>query len=111
MATSMGRSPGIRWGARPAAERFTTETKAAPRTTEFFSFIAVVAGILVSAAIVDGGGGADPFAAKQAWLYVAIVAAAYMISRGLAKSGSYEPYFAEGDSERGPGETAREERR
>jgi hypothetical protein len=30
--------------------------------------------------------------ARVAWLYVTIVASAYMISRGLAKSGSREPY-------------------
>ena len=37
--------------------------------------------------------------ARQAWLYVAIVAGAYAIGRGLAKSGSNEPYFAERDGD------------
>ena len=56
--------------------------------------IAVIAGILISAAVIKGGDtdGTDEFIARQAWLYVAIVAAAYAISRGLAKSGSHEPY-------------------
>ena len=39
------------------------------------------------------------FVARQAWLYVAIVAGAYAIGRGLAKSGSNEPYFAELDGD------------
>ena len=30
--------------------------------------------------------------AKQAWLYVTILTVGYMISRGLAKSGSRDPY-------------------
>src|SRR3954453_13294958 len=74
--------------------RLSTETKQAFKTTEFWTMLGVVAAILVSAAAIKGGdsGGTDEFIARQAWLYVAIVAAAYMISRGLAKSGSREPY-------------------
>jgi hypothetical protein len=34
-----------------------------------------------------------------------------MISRGLAESGSYEPYFAEGDSERRTPDPVQEPRR
>ena len=50
--------------------------------------------ILISAAVINGGdtGGTDEFIAKQAWLYVAIVTGAYLISRGLAKSGTSDPY-------------------
>lgn len=74
--------------------RFTTETKQAFKTTEFWAMVGVIAAILVSAAAIKGGdsGGTDEFIARTAWLYVSIVAAAYMISRGLAKSGSHEPY-------------------
>jgi hypothetical protein len=77
------------------ARRLATETKAAFKTTEFWSFLAIVAGILVSAALIKGGdtSGTDEFIARQAWLYVAIVTGAYLISRGLAKSGSREPYW------------------
>jgi hypothetical protein len=71
--------------------RLTTETKAAFKTTEFFSFLAVLAGILISAAVVDTG---DPgsLGAKEAWLYVTILTVGYMVSRGLAKAGSRQPY-------------------
>jgi hypothetical protein len=74
--------------------RLTTETKQAFKTTEFWAMIGVVVAILVSAAVIKGGdtNGTDEFIARQAWLYVAIVAGAYFISRGLAKSGSSDPY-------------------
>lgn len=74
--------------------RATTETKNATKTTEFWAMLGVIAGILVSAALIKGGdtSGTDEFIARQAWLYVAIVAGAYFVSRGLAKSGSREPY-------------------
>ena len=82
-------------------QRLVTETKASVKTSEFWLTIAVIVGILVSAAVIKGGdsGGTDEFIARQAWLYVAILAGAYAIGRGLAKSGSNEPYFAdrEGD--------------
>ena len=56
--------------------------------------VGIIAAILVSAAVIKGGdtSGTDEFIARQAWLYVAIVASAYFISRGLAKSGTSEPY-------------------
>ncbi|HEX6586501.1 MAG TPA: hypothetical protein VF052_07085 [Solirubrobacterales bacterium] len=75
--------------------RLTTETKQAFKTTEFWGMVGVIAAILVSAAVIKGGdtgGGTDEFIARQAWLYVAIVAGAYFIGRGLAKSGSSDPY-------------------
>jgi hypothetical protein len=93
---------GRRAAARTTADRrLTTETKSAPKTTEFVAMVAVVVGILISAAVIKGGdsGGTDEFIARQAWLYVAIVAAGYMISRGLAKSGSREPYFNDGTNQ------------
>jgi hypothetical protein len=73
--------------------RLTTETKASFRTSEFYAMIAVIAGVLVAAASIGATEGhPDKFVGSQAWLYVAIVASAYMISRGLAKAGSREPY-------------------
>ena len=74
--------------------RYTTETKEGFKTSEFMLTIAVIAAILISAAAIKGGDteGTDEFIARHAWLYVAIVTGAYAIGRGLAKSGSHEPY-------------------
>jgi hypothetical protein len=74
--------------------RLATETKQAFKTTEFWAMAIVIVAILVSAAAIKGGdsSGTDEFIARQAWLYVAIVTGAYLVSRGLAKSGSREPY-------------------
>jgi uncharacterized membrane protein len=86
------RTDAVRRGGR--IRRLTTETKQAFKTTEFWAMVGVVVSILLSAAVINGGdtGGTDEFIARQAWLYVAIVAGAYFISRGLAKSGSRDPY-------------------
>ena len=73
--------------------RLTTETKQAFKTTEFWAMVGLVVAILVSAAVINGGdNGTDEFIARQAWLYVSILGAGYFVSRGLAKSGSSEPY-------------------
>ncbi|HYF27598.1 MAG TPA: hypothetical protein VD931_17790 [Baekduia sp.] len=99
-------SPGATRGAdlsraRGADQRLSTETKHSTKTTEFFAMLAVIAGILISAAVIKGGdtGGTDEFIARQAWLYVSIVAGAYFLSRGLAKSGSRDPYWSGGSNE------------
>jgi hypothetical protein len=92
--TAETRNDGVANGARVAASRsrrLSTETKAAFKTTEFFAFIAVLVGILISAAVVDGSAG-GAFGARQAWLYATVLTVGYMISRGLAKSGSRDPY-------------------
>jgi hypothetical protein len=83
--------------------RLTTETKQAFKTNEFWAMVGIIAAILVSAAAIKGGdtGGTDEFIARQAWLYVAIVAGAYLISRGLAKSGSSDPYTETRDDSNG----------
>lgn len=85
--------------ARTGSRRLSTETKAAFKTTEFFSFLAAVAGVLIAAAMVDEND-AGGFGASQAWLYVTILTLGYMLSRGLAKSGSREPYWDSGDDDR-----------
>ncbi|MDP1846220.1 MAG: hypothetical protein Q8K79_00390 [Solirubrobacteraceae bacterium] len=101
----MAATPAPRTGTAITAARsdarLSTETKAGPKTTEFMAWLLVSALILLSAMLIKGGdsGGTDEFIARQAWLYVAIVTAGYMISRGLAKSGSREPYFDGGTNE------------
>ena len=85
------RSEHRRDGRAHAARRLVTETKASFKTTEFFAFLAVLAGILIAAAVVDQND-AGGLGAKQAWLYATILTVGYMVSRGLAKSGSSDPY-------------------
>ena len=83
------------------ARRLATETKQAFKTTEFWAMVVLVVAILVSAIVIDGGdtgNGTDEFIARQAWLYVSILGAGYFVSRGLAKSGSHEPYTDESDN-------------
>ncbi len=77
--------------AAPRARRLTTETKASFKTTEFFAFLAVLAGVLVAGAVIDSSD-AGGYGARQVWLYATILTVGYMVSRGLAKSGSREPY-------------------
>ncbi len=71
--------------------RLSTETKAAPKTTEFIAYLAVLAGILIAGLLVDNAGDGG-FGATKVWLYATILTVGYMVSRGLAKSGSRDPY-------------------
>ena len=64
---------------RPA---YGDETKNALKTTEFFAMVAVNAAILIAAWV------SDSFDDVRAWTLVAAVSIGYIISRGLAKSGS-----------------------
>src|SRR3954447_23359137 len=80
--------------------RLTSETKHSTKTTEFYAMVAIIAGILIASWIVGQGNGnanVDAFPAVRAWLYVAIVGVGYMVSRGLAKAGSRDPYWSTGD--------------
>ena len=79
---------------RSNVRRVSTETKAAFKTTEFFAFVVVLAGILIAGAVVDSSD-AGGYGARQVWLYATILTVGYMVSRGLAKSGSREPYDAD----------------
>jgi hypothetical protein len=74
--------------------RLSTETKAAFKTTEFIAYVAAVVGVLAAAAIVD----ATDFGSQDAWFFVTLLTIGYMISRGLAKSGSRDFYDSEQDN-------------
>ena len=82
--------------ANGTTRRRSTETKASYKTTEFFAYVAAVIGVLIAAGVVDETN-AGGFGARQAWLYVTILTVGYMVSRGLAKSGSRDPYDADDD--------------
>jgi len=49
------------------------------------------------------GNNGDAFPAVRAWLYVSIVGSAYIVSRGLEKAGSRDPYWATRDDLPGGG--------
>ena len=71
-----------------SGRRLTTETKSAYKTTELIAYVAAVLGVLVASAIVD----TSDFGAQEAWFYVSLLTIGYMVSRGLAKAGSRDPY-------------------
>jgi hypothetical protein len=81
------------------SRRLSTETKAAFKTTEFIAYLAVVAGVLIASAIVD----ATDFGSQDAWFFVTLLTIGYMVSRGLAKSGSRDFYDADQGSHTGAG--------
>jgi hypothetical protein len=64
----------------------TTETKPSFKTTELIAYVVAVLGVLIASAVVDR----SDFGAQEAWFYVTLLTIGYMISRGLAKAGSYE---------------------
>jgi hypothetical protein len=65
------------------------ETKPSIMSTEFWIYLASVAGVLVASFAVGSEDGHDDyFRADKAWLYVVILTVGYLVSRGLAKSGS-----------------------
>jgi hypothetical protein len=70
------------------AEERSTETKTSTKTTELIVYALAVLGVLIASFIVQEAS----FGADHAWRYVTYLTIGYMISRGLAKSGSREPY-------------------
>ena len=71
-----------------SARRITTETKSSYKTTELIAYVVAVIGVLVASAMVD----ASDFGPQEAWFYITLLTIGYMVSRGLAKSGSREPF-------------------
>ena len=64
------------------ASRTQDETKHALKTTEFFAMVGVIAAILIASWV------SDALNDVRAWTLVAAVGIGYMVSRGLAKSGT-----------------------
>ncbi|HEX6714616.1 MAG TPA: hypothetical protein VF066_14575 [Thermoleophilaceae bacterium] len=101
--TTRGRNDGLRTsnGTGGTIRRLTTETKSFFKTSEFVAYVVVAVGILIAAnSIENAEGGRDFFTADKAWLYITVLTVGYMISRGIAKAGVRDPYWAErGDSD------------
>jgi hypothetical protein len=73
----------LRTSSPPSAVRRThNETKISFLTTEFWAMVGVIAAILIATWV------SDSLTDVRAWTLVAAVAIGYMISRGLAKSGT-----------------------
>lgn len=73
---------------RTNTRRVSTETKASLKTTELIAYVVAVLGVLIASAVTD----ATDFGAQEAWFYVSLLTIGYMVSRGLAKSGSRDYY-------------------
>jgi len=71
-----------------STRRLSTETKSSFKTSEMVAYLAAVVGVLVAAAVTD----TSDFGTQEAWFYVTLLTIGYMISRGLAKSGSRDFY-------------------
>ncbi|MGN9766134.1 hypothetical protein ACTMS2_13330 [Micromonospora sp. SD12] len=73
------------------AQRHGDETKPSWKTTELAVYVLSVIGVLIASnAVGDGAAndGGDYFAADKAWWYITLLTIGYLVSRGLAKSGS-----------------------
>jgi hypothetical protein len=77
-------------------QRLTTETKSFFKTSEFWAYLLVLVGILIAGnSIENAEGGRDFFTADKVWLYATILTVGYMVSRGIAKAGVRDPYWAD----------------
>ena len=86
--SAQGAAPTVHTRERDADVR-STETKASTKTSEFFVYVIAAAAILIASLVVDG------LNATEGWMFFTYLSIGYMISRGLAKSGSREPYRAD----------------
>jgi hypothetical protein len=64
------------------SEKASDETKLSLKTTEFWAMAGLIAAVLVASAV------SDSLDDVRAWTLVAAIGIGYMISRGLAKSGT-----------------------
>jgi hypothetical protein len=80
---------GMTLGRPGRMRRLGTEAKHALKTTEFYAYVVTFVLILIAGNSIESAeGGPDRFAADDVWLFITILTVGYMISRGLAKSGS-----------------------
>ena len=75
--------------------RLATETKASFKTSEFYVYLVILLALLIAGSVVnvEDGPGGDPLRADEVWLYAVILTVGYMVSRGIAKAGSRDPYW------------------
>lgn len=68
--------------------RVSTETKASYKTTELIAYVVIAIAVLIASAVTDN----SDFGPQEAWFYITLLTIGYMVSRGLAKSGSRDFY-------------------
>ena len=68
--------------------RLIRETKPSFKTTELLVYVLSVVGVLIASWVVDINEDGQRFSAYQGWFLVTLLTIGYLISRGLAKSGS-----------------------
>jgi hypothetical protein len=83
-------------GRNGVVRRLATETKSFFKTSEFWAYLVVLAGILIAGNSVEKAeGGHDYFGADKVWLYATILTVGYMVARGIAKAGVRDPYWTD----------------
>ena len=68
--------------------RVARETKPSFKTTELIVYVLSVLGVLIASWVIDVNEDGQRFSAYQGWFLVTLLTIGYLISRGLAKSGS-----------------------
>jgi hypothetical protein len=80
------------YDSRPAPNRRTfTETRNGFKTSEFWVMLAFVVAVLLATYADE-----DSLARDDGWLFAAFAVVAYLVSRGLAKLVTREPYVEDG---------------
>src|SRR4030095_2370305 len=73
---------------RDDERRHARETKPSFKTTELIVYLLAVIGVLIASWVIDVREDGQGFSAYQGWFLVTLLTIGYLISRGLAKSGS-----------------------
>jgi hypothetical protein len=73
---------------RDDERRHARETKPSFKTTELIVYVLSVLGVLIASWLVDVRPDGQGFSAYQGWFLATLLTIGYLISRGLAKSGS-----------------------
>jgi hypothetical protein len=86
--------------------RLSTETKHSSKTSELYAYVVATVGVLIAGLVTKAGDGHDDrLNAHDTWWIVGALTIGYLISRGLAKSGTRDPYWDGGaNAERGGSE-------
>ena len=85
---------GHRINAPSPSRRVSTETKASVKTSELIAYVVAVIAVLIASAVTDK----SDFGTQEAFRFITFLTVGYVISRGLAKSGSRDFFDDSEDS-------------